>query len=181
MSRLGKMPIELNSNTIAEVKGQVLTVKGPQGQLTQSFINLVQVVVADNQIRVTVTDPQIGKQRAYWGLYRSLFNNMVQGVNEGFTKQLEINGVGYKVAGGGHKLTFNLGYSHPIIFDLPEGITAEIAANIITLKGIDKQLVGEMAAQIRKLRKPEPYKGKGIKYVEEIIRRKAGKSAASGK
>ena len=181
MSRLGKLPIELINGTTATLSGRVLTVKGPKGQLTQSFNDQVKVEVVENQIRVTVPNPDNKQQRAYWGLYRSLFNNMVQGVNTGFEKKLEINGVGYKVAGGGNKLNFSLGYSHPIVFDLPAGITAEIAGNTITLQGIDKQLVGEMAAQIRKLRKPEPYKGKGIKYVDEVIRRKAGKSAASGK
>ena len=179
MSRLGKLPIELIAGTEAKVQGQILTVKGPQGQLTQEFNNKVKVEVADQQIKVTINDINNKEQRAYWGLYRSLFNNMVQGVNKGFTKQLEINGVGYKVASGNNKLTLNLGYSHPIDFALPEGIQAEVAGNIITIKGIDKQLVGETAAQIRKLRKPEPYKGKGIKYIDEIIRRKAGKSATS--
>ncbi len=180
MSRIGKLPIELTSGTEAKIEGQILTVKGPKGQLTQEFNNKVKVEVADNQIRVTIVDISSKEQRAYWGLYRSLFANMVEGVNNGFEKKLEVNGVGYKVAGGDNKLTLNLGYSHPINFDLPEGVKAEIAGNIITIKGIDKQLVGETAAQIRKLRKPEPYKGKGIKYIDEVIRRKAGKSAATG-
>ncbi|MFA4943014.1 MAG: 50S ribosomal protein L6, partial [Patescibacteria group bacterium] len=119
------------------------------------------------------------KQCALWGLYRNLINNMVIGVNEGFTRKLEFKGVGYKAQVAGNKLIMNLGYSHPIDFMLPEGITASTEGNFITISGIDKQLVGEKAAQLRRLRLPEPYKGKGIKYDDEVIRRKAGKTAAS--
>ncbi|MFH1413098.1 MAG: 50S ribosomal protein L6 [bacterium] len=178
MSRLGKMPIELPKGTEVKLEPGLIRVKGPMGQLEQKFPESVKVEVADNQIKVSVKDPENKKQRSFWGLFRTLIKNMVQGVNEGFEKKLEVNGVGYKVVGGGNKLTLNLGYSHQINFDLQEGVQAEIAGKIITIKGIDKQLVGETAAQIRKLRKPEPYKGKGIKYIDEVIRRKSGKTAS---
>lgn len=178
MSRLGKLPIELISGVEAKLDQGVLTVKGPKGQLQQKIHDSVKLDITDKQIIVSVKDPELKQDKAFWGLFRSLINNMVTGVTEGFEKKLEINGVGYKATGGGKKITFNLGYSHPIEFDMPEGIESEIAGNIVTIRGIDKQAVGETAAQIRKLRKPEPYKGKGIKYVDEIIRRKAGKTAA---
>mgnify|MGYP001594478303 CR=1 FL=1 len=113
-----------------------------------------------------------------WGLYYSLIKNMAVGVNEGFEKKLEINGVGYKVAASGNKLNLSLGFSHPVVFDLPDGVSGQAEGNIITLKGADRQLVGETAARIRKIRKPEPYKGKGIKYVDEVIVKKEGKTAA---
>lgn len=179
MSRLGKLPIKLTTGVEAKLQGDLLIVKGPKGQLEQKIHPQVKVEIVDQEIRVTVKDPESKQGRAFWGLFRSLIKNMAEGVATGFEKKLEINGVGYKVAGGGSKLTLSLGYSHPINFSLPDGVQAEIAANIITIKGIDKQAVGEAAAQIRKLRKPEPYKGKGIKYVDEVIRRKAGKSASA--
>jgi large subunit ribosomal protein L6 len=178
MSRLGKLPIELTTDVEAKLDQGILTVKGPKGQLRLKLHNSVKLKISDNEIIVTVKDPETKKDKAFWGLFRSLVNNMVIGVTKGFEKKLEINGVGYKATGGGKKITFNLGYSHPIEFDMPEGIESEIAGKIVTVRGIDKQLVGETAAQIRKLRKPEPYKGKGIKYIDEIIRRKAGKTAA---
>lgn len=115
-----------------------------------------------------------------WGLFYSLIKNMVQGVSQGYEKKLEIQGVGYKVAGGGNALNLSLGFSHPVNFPMPAGIVAAVEGNTITISGIDKQLVGETAAQIRRLKKPEPYKGKGIRYVGEIVRRKAGKTAAKG-
>ena len=127
---------------------------------------------------VTVGKPEDKKERALWGLFRALIANMVTGVNEGYEKKLEVKGVGYKVAVAGNKVNLNLGFSHPLEFVLPEGISAVAEGNNLTISGIDKQLVGETAARIRKLRKPEPYKGKGIKYSDEIIRRKAGKTAA---
>jgi large subunit ribosomal protein L6 len=179
MSRLGKLPIEITSGVTVEVVKNVVKVKGPKGQLEQALLPFVKVALTDKEINVTVTDAENKKQRAAWGLFRSLIKNMVVGVSVGFTRQLEVNGVGYKVTGGGKKLNFSLGYSHPIDFDMPEGVTSAIEGKIITLTGFDKQLVGETAARIRRLRPPEPYKGKGIKYVEEVLRRKAGKTAAS--
>lgn len=179
MSRLGKLPIELPSSVSAEVVKGVVKVKGSKGQLEQALLPFVKVVVNDKEINVTVDNSEDKKQRAAWGLFRSLIKNMVVGVSQGFSRQLEVNGVGYKVAGGGQKLNFSLGFSHPIDFALPEGVTSAAEGKIITLTGFDKQLVGETAARIRRLRPPEPYKGKGIKYVEETLRRKAGKTAAS--
>ncbi len=179
MSRLGKLPIAIASSVNLEVIKDRVVVKGPKGKLEQALLPFVKVAIDGQEIKVTVTDPEDKKQRAAWGLYRSLIKNMVLGVSEGFSRQLEVNGVGYKVSGGGKKLNFSLGYSHSIDFDLPEGVTSAVEGKIITLTGFDKQLVGETAARIRRLRPPEPYKGKGIKYVEEVLRRKAGKTAAS--
>lgn len=179
MSRLGKLPIELPQGVSAQIADGVISVKGPKGELKQELLSTVKVEIGNEDIKVSVVDAEDKKQRALWGLYRSLIKNMVEGVAKGFSRQLEVNGVGYKVAGGGKKLNFSLGYSHPIDFDLPEGINATVEGKIITLSGFDKQLLGETAARIRRLRPPEPYKGKGIKYVEEVLRRKAGKTAAS--
>lgn len=180
MSRLGKLPIKLVKGSTAILKDGVLTVKGPKGELTQAINGLANVAITPEEIKVSVNDSISKKQRAMWGLFYSLINNMVIGVTEGYEKKLEIQGVGYKVASAGKSLNLSLGFSHPVNFVLPAGIEATVEANIITLKGIDKQLVGETAAQIRRLKKPEPYKGKGIRYVGEIVRRKAGKTAAKG-
>ncbi len=177
MSRIGKQPIDIVSGVEVDLQDDKITVKGPKGQLVQVLHPKVKVEIKDNQILVSVEKPEIKEERSLWGLFRKLISNMVEGVTEGFEKKLEVNGVGYKVALKGDGLFLNLGYSHPIDFKLPEGITAAIEGNIITISGIDKQSVGEIAANIRKLRKPEPYKGKGIKYIDEVIRRKAGKAA----
>lgn len=179
MSRLGKLPIILPPNTSAQLADGWLTVKGPKGELKIELVPAVQATITDGQISITVSNPDNGRERALWGLFRSLIKNMVEGVTVGWQRQLEINGVGYKVAAAGNKLNFSLGFSHPVEFPLPDGISAQVEGNKITISGIDKQLVGETAAQIRRLRPPEPYKGKGIKYVEEVIRRKAGKTAVS--
>ncbi len=181
MSRIGKLPIILPEGVQAEITKKKVAVTGPKGQLEQELaIKDVLVELVDGSILVTVKNPEDRQQRAYWGLYRSLINNLVIGVSEGFEKKLEVNGVGYKVAVSGNTMTLNLGYSHPIVFVLPEGITATVEGNIITVSGIDKQSVGNTAAKIRKFRKPEPYKGKGVKYVEEVIIRKEGKAASKG-
>lgn len=180
MSRLGKLPIELPEGTEAKIQDDFIVVKGKKGELKQRLHDAVKVEIKDKVISVSVKHSEIKKERAFWGLYRSLINNMVLGVNEGYEKKLEIVGVGYRVALAGKKLTLNVGYSHPVDFPLSEGIDAQVEGNIITISGIDKQLVGETAAQIRKVRKPEPYKGKGIKYIDEIIRRKEGKAAVKG-
>ena len=177
MSRIGKLPIVLPEGTEIKIEGGFIVVKGSKGELKQQLHQSVKIDIASNEIKVQVKNTDSKKEKAFWGLYRSLINNMVQGVTEGFEKKLEIVGVGYKTSLSGNKLTLNVGYSHPVIYDLPAGIEAQVEGNIITIKGIDKQLVGEAAAQIRKIRKPEPYKGKGIKYVDEIIRRKEGKAA----
>lgn len=177
MSRLGKLPIELPNGTQAKLEKDFIIVKGPKGELKTKLHDLVKIEISEKEIKLSINDQTSGKEKALWGLYRSLVKNMVVGVNQAYEKKLEINGVGYRAAVSGNKLTLNLGFSHPVIFDLPEGIKAEVQANIIILSGIDKHLVGEIAAQIRRIRKPEPYKGKGIKYADEILRRKAGKTA----
>jgi len=178
MSRLGKLPIELGDGTQAKIEDGFIVVKGAKGELKTKLHNLVKVEVGDKEVKVSVDKTANKNERALWGLYRSLIMNMVTGVQEGFEKKLEINGVGFRAAASGRKITLNVGFSHPVEYDLPEGINASVEGNIITLSGIDKQLVGETAARIRKIRKPEPYKGKGIKYVDEVIVRKTGKTAA---
>lgn len=179
MSRLGKLPIKLSDGVSAKIENNFIVVKGPKGELKQELHDLVQIDIKDNEIVVNVKNKEAGKERAFWGLYRSLINNMVVGVSEGFQKRMEVIGVGYRVAAAGNKLTFTVGYSHPVEFVLPEGITALVEGNNkLVLNGFDKQLIGETAARIRKIRKPEPYKGKGIKYADEVIIKKEGKSAA---
>jgi len=180
MSRLGKLPIELPEGVQVSLNEDVLTVKGSKGELQLTILPVIEVKIEDKQVIVKLKDDADKKARPFWGLFWSLTRNMVIGVSEGFEKKLEVNGVGYRAAVSGKKLNLNLGFSHPIDFDIPEGITITVEGNVITISGIDKQLVGETAAQIRKLRKPEPYKGKGIKYMDEVIRKKAGKTAAKG-
>ncbi len=176
MSRVGKMPIKLPSGVTIDVTDTMLSVNGPKGSLTQFTIPGIAVAI-DNGIVNISRDNDLNKLPAKHGLMRALVNNMVTGVSQGYSRQLELNGVGYRVAlTDNNTLKFNLGFSHDVIFKLPAGITAQVAQNIITISGIDKQLVGQVAANIRKLKKPEPYKGKGIKYVGERIIRKSGKS-----
>ncbi|PLX20606.1 50S ribosomal protein L6 [Candidatus Parcubacteria bacterium] len=177
MSRLGKLPIELPQGTQAKIEGDFILIKGAKGELKEKTNKAVNIDISEKEIVVSVKNPDVKKEKAFWGLYRSLINNMVVGVNEGFEKKLEINGVGYKAALQGKKLVLNVGFSHQVDFEIPEGITAQVEGNVISVSGIDKQLVGETAAQIRKVKKPEPYKGKGIKYIDEQIRRKVGKAA----
>ena len=180
MSRLGKLPIELPAGTQAKIEKDFIIVNGPKGELKEKIHSLIKVDINDSKIIVSVENIDDKKEKSFWGLYRSLINNMVVGVNEGFEKKLEINGVGYRASISGKKLILNVGYSHPVEYNLPDNITVNVEGNVITVNGIDKQCVGEVAAQIRKVRKPEPYKGKGIKYIDEIIRRKVGKTAVKG-
>lgn len=181
MSRIGKQPIEIPEKVEVKIDGSLVSVKGPKGSLEQKIHPLVKVELKENTIVLSVNKPENSEEGALWGLFRSLLANMVEGVTGGFEKKLEINGVGYKARmEGKNKLILNVGYSHPVDFNLPEGIDGQVDANVITISGIDKQLVGETAANIRKVRKPEPYKGKGIKYIDEVIRRKVGKAAAKG-
>ncbi|MBI3573236.1 MAG: 50S ribosomal protein L6 [Candidatus Kerfeldbacteria bacterium] len=175
MSRIGKLPIPLPAGVTAKLDGPVLTVAGPKGELHLTVHRLVSVAVTPTEITVTVNDANEQSQRALWGLTRMLIANMVTGITAGYSKKLEINGVGFKAALAGQTLNLNLGFSHPIVFPIPVGITIAVEKNVVTVSGIDKQLVGETAATIRRLKKPEPYKGKGIKYSDEVIRRKAGK------
>lgn len=177
MSRLGKLAIQINNTIKVDLVDSVLTIKGPKGELKLNIPEIVELKISPEEILVSVTGDN-KKSRSFWGLFRSLINNMVIGVSQGFEKKLEVNGVGYKVALSGRTLKLNLGYSHPIDFELPTGVDANVEGNVITLTSIDKKLLGDTAYKIRRFRKPEPYKGKGIKYQNEVIRRKAGKTAA---
>ena len=181
MSRLGKLPIKLLPGVTVSVSDKEMSFKGPKGELKMATNSLIEVKVGETEINITPYDKEAKNASAIWGLIWSLVRNAVVGVGIGFTKKLEINGVGYRAVVSGDNLNMNLGFSHPVVFPLPKGITASVEGNVISLTGADKALVGEMAAQIRKIRKPEPYKGKGIKYSDEISRRKAGKSATKGK
>lgn len=175
MSRIGKKPVVIPSGVTVDLKGQLLKIKGSKGELTLDVHPKVQINQTDSEITVSVAHPDVKQERALWGLYRALVNNMIVGVTNGFSKILEINGVGYKAAMSGKKLILNLGYSHPIEMEVPNGLEAKVEKNVITITGIDRQLVGQFAAEVRSQREPEPYKGKGIKYQDETIRRKAGK------
>ncbi len=176
MSRIGKMPIPIPSGVTVEAKGLEVTVKGPKGELKQTIRPEITVEVGDSEVVVTRKN-DAKKSRGFHGLYRNLINNMVVGVTEGYAKNLQINGVGYRAELSGKTLLLNLGFSSQIEFMVPEGITIETdGPNKVSIKGIDKALVGKTASEIRSLRPPEPYKGKGIKYENEMIRRKVGKS-----
>jgi len=180
MSRIGKQIIEIPSGVQVTIEGTLVKVKGPKGELEFSHDPAITVVINDNVINVTrgEDEPHV---RSLHGLTRALINNMVVGVSQGFKKELEIIGVGYRAQLSGKKLTLSLGFSHPIELQVPEGLTTEMdkaRKNTIVITGIDKQLVGQFAANIRSFRPPEPYKGKGIRYVGEHVIRKAGKSAA---
>ena len=181
MSRIGKNPIAIPAGVTVEVNEAVVTVKGKLGQLSQEFTNNVTVTVEENQVLVTrAADSK--EERAQHGLFRALINNMITGVSTGFTKELELVGVGYRASNQGNKLDLALGYSHNIVLEVaPEVVVETISEKgknpIVKLTSYDKQLLGQVAAKIRGFRKPEPYKGKGIKFVGEVLRRKAGKSA----
>jgi large subunit ribosomal protein L6 len=178
MSRIGKKPVEIPSGVeIAVAAGNVVTVRGPRGSLSQTIHPNIRVVVADGAARVERPDDE-GFNRALHGLSRTLIANMVDGVTKGFEKRLQIIGVGYRAALKGKDLEVQVGYSHPVLVSQPEGIEFEVPApTSIVIRGNDKQQVGEVAANIRKIRKPEPYKGKGIRYEDEYVRKKAGKAA----
>lgn len=175
MSRIGKQPIELPTGVTITVGESEITVAGPKGQLIVPVQTNTKTEVKDNQIIVTRKDDE-PKSRAWHGLQRALLNNAVQGVTKGFEKKLEINGVGFRLSGGGQQIEMALGFSHPVKYTAPQGVELKTDKMTITVSGIDKQKVGQVAAEIRSLKKPEPYKGKGIKYVDEVILRKAGKA-----
>lgn len=177
MSRIGKKPIAIPAKVQVDLQGDLLVIKGPRGELRRKIHPAVAVAKGENQILVTVQDSD-KKTKALHGLYRALIANMVTGVHQGFEKIMDIVGVGYRAELAGRTATFHLGYSHPVVFELPAGIDAKIEKTRVTLRGIDKELLGRTAATIRGFRKPEPYKGKGIKYSDEVIRRKAGKTGA---
>src|SRR5215471_14922081 len=182
MSRIGKKPVAVPSGvTVSVGSDNVLTVKGPKGELKQSIDRDIKIEVKDGEVSFSRPTDQI-RHRALHGLYRALVANMVKGVTDGYKKQLELVGVGFKASNQGNLLDLSLGYSHNIIFEIPKELKVATAQEKgenpkITLEGIDKQLLGQVAAKLRSLRKPEPYKGKGVKYVGEVIRRKAGKAA----
>ncbi|GFI25769.1 50S ribosomal protein L6 [Lachnospiraceae bacterium] len=176
MSRIGRMPIAVPAGVTVDIaENNHVTVKGPKGTLERTLPSEMDIKMEGSE--VTVTRPNdLKRNKSLHGLTRTLINNMVLGVTEGYTKVLEINGVGYRASKSGNKLTLNLGYSHPVEMIDPEGLESAVEGNKITIKGIDKEKVGQYAAEIRDKRRPEPYKGKGIKYADEVIRRKVGKT-----
>ena len=176
MSKVGKLPVAIPAGVTVNVANGLISVKGPKGELKQSFHDEIDIKVEGTEVVLT-TKNNAKQTNAYHGLYRSLINNMVKGVTDGFTKTLVITGVGYRAEVKGKELVMNLGYSSDYIAIIPEGLTVVATPDgKLTVSGIDKQLVGEFCSQIRKLRKPEPYKGKGIRYETEVIRRKVGKT-----
>ncbi|MGI6020444.1 MAG: 50S ribosomal protein L6 [Lachnospiraceae bacterium] len=176
MSRIGRMPVVVPAGVTIDIQaGNEVTVKGPKGTLTRKLPTEMNIELKDNEVIVTRPN-DLKKNKSLHGLTRSLIQNMVTGVSTGYTKVLEVNGVGYKAQKQGKKLVLSLGYSHPVEMDDPEGIESTVEGNKITVAGIDKEKVGQFAAEIRTKRPPEPYKGKGIKYIDEIIRRKVGKT-----
>ena len=179
MSRIGRLPIDIPAGVEVKIEeGNKVTVKGPKGTLEKCLPVEMTIKQEDNQVVVTRPN-DLKKMKSLHGLTRSLIANMITGVSEGYEKKLEINGVGYRAQKKGKEITFNLGFSHPVVMTDPEGIETEMdGQNIIIVIGIDKEKVGQYAAEIRELRKPEPYKGKGIKYADEVIRRKVGKTGA---
>ena len=179
MSRIGRKLIPIPTGVTVEQADSLITVTGPKGQLMQVLMPGLKLEQRDNELAMTQTVETPETQKSY-GLMRTLVANMVIGVSDGYERRLEINGVGFRAALAGNVITLSLGFSHPVIFTLPEGVTAKIEKNVIIITGFDKQLVGQVAANLRSLKKPEPYKGKGIKYVEERIKRKAGKTATKG-
>ncbi len=182
MSRIGKQPIVIPQNVEIKIDGDLIMVKGPKGELSWRFHPSIRAQLSEGKILISPAgdaDLSDKKVAAFWGLTRALVFNMVKGVIEGFEKRLEIEGVGYRASVQGEKLILNLGYSHPIEIEPPEGIALKVEKNVIIISGIDKALVGQIAAKIRSKRKPEPYKGKGIRYQGEKIKIKAGKKAVS--
>ncbi|WP_395725408.1 50S ribosomal protein L6 [Nakamurella sp.] len=176
MSRIGRLPVPVPAGVDVSIVGNTVTVKGPKGTLSHSVVEPIKVAKEDGELKVTRPDDD-RDSRARHGLTRSLLNNMVVGVTQGYSKQMEIVGVGYRVAAKGKDLEFALGYSHPVPVPAPEGISFVVESPIkFRVEGIDKQQVGEVAANIRKLRKPDPYKGKGVRYAGEVVRRKVGKT-----
>ena len=176
MSRIGKLPVAIPAGVEVKLEeGNVITVKGPKGTLTRKLVDDLDIKVEGSEVIVT-SPSDLKRYKSLHGLTRTLIFNMVEGVTNGYTKELEINGVGYRAAKAGKKLTLTLGYSHPVEMEDPEGIETKVDGNKITVSGIDKEKVGQFAAEIRTKRPPEPYKGKGIKYTTETIRRKVGKT-----
>jgi large subunit ribosomal protein L6 len=179
MSRIGRKPIQVPAGVSVELSENLITVKGPKAELVVLLMPGLRLEQSEGVLQLSQIEQNPETIKSF-GLVRTLLANAITGTTEGFTRQLEINGVGYKASVSGRVVNLNLGFSHPIAFNLPEGVTATVEKNIVTIAGYDKQAVGQVAANIRALKKPEPYKGKGIKYIEEHVRRKAGKTAAKG-
>ena len=176
MSRIGRMPVAIPAEVTVEIaEGNVVTVKGPKGTLVRELPHEMEIKIEDGHVIVSRPN-DLKRMKSLHGLTRTLIHNMTIGVSEGYTKTLEVNGVGYRAAKAGKKLTLNLGYSHPVEMEDPEGIETKVDGNKIVVSGISKEKVGQYAAEIRDKRRPEPYKGKGIKYADEVIRRKVGKT-----
>ena len=176
MSRIGRLPVAIPAGvTVSVADGNVVTVKGPKGTLVRTFVPELTIEVKDNEVLVSRPN-DLKREKSLHGLTRTLTHNMVEGVSNGFSKTLEVNGVGYRAVKQGKKLTLSLGYSHPVEMEDPEGIETKVDGNKIIVSGVSKEKVGQYAAEIREKRKPEPYKGKGIKYETEVIRRKVGKT-----
>ena len=176
MSRIGRMPVAIPAGVTVEIaEGNVVTVKGPKGTLVRELPHEMDIKIEDGHVIVSRPN-DLKRMKSLHGLTRTLIHNMTIGVSEGYTKTLEVNGVGYRAAKAGKKLTLNLGYSHPVEMEDPEGIETKVDGNKIIVSGISKEKVGQYAAEIRDTRRPEPYKGKGIKYADEVIRRKVGKT-----
>lgn len=178
MSRIGKKPITIPKGTEITLDGETLRVKGPKGELTRTFPRDVHIDVQDGEVTTTPADETSKDARALWGTSASHILNMIQGVNEEYERKLEVEGVGYRVEVQGSKLVLNVGFSHSVEIEIPEGLDVSVEKNTITIKGINNEKVGLFAAKVRDIRKPEPYKGKGIRYSDEIIRRKEGKKTA---
>jgi len=177
ISRIGKMPIAIPTGVTVNLTGKRIEIAGPKGTLEHTLTGVGDVTVDDGVLSIAPSTSSDKNGKAYHGLARALVQNMVTGVSEGFTRKLEINGVGYRAKSSGQKLELSLGFSHPVNYTVPKGVTVDVdKANNITLQGIDKQLLGQVAAEIRSFRPPEPYKGKGVKYAEEHIQRKVGKA-----
>jgi large subunit ribosomal protein L6 len=181
MSRIGKKPILIPAGVEAKVEGNKVWVKGPKGEMTKEFLPEIKIELTGNEILLS---PQPGKEglkqvKSWWGLFRMLIANMVQGVSVGFEKKLEIEGIGFKSEVVGKQLVLNVGFSHPVKLDIPAGLQVGVEKNVITVSGIDKESVGQFAAVIKRVKPPEPYKGKGIRYAGEIIKRKVGKKLAA--
>lgn len=179
MSRVGKQPITIPDKVEVNIANNTVTVKGPLGELSYKVSDILSVTKEENKIVLKIVKKR-AESNAFWGLFRALIANMIEGVYTGFQKTLEIEGVGYRAEVKGNEIVLNIGYSHPVILEIPKGLKVEVDKSKIKIRGIDKQSVGQFAAEIRSKRKPEPYKGKGIRYEGEHIRRKAGKRAATG-
>lgn len=179
MSRIGKQLVQIPSGVTVEIKDLNVTVKGPKGELSEKLDPRVSVTQedADGAAVLKIVPKDEKADSAIWGTMRAIINNMVVGAAQGWSKQLELNGVGFRMAVQGSTLKMNLGFSHEVVYEIPKGIDASIENNLLTISGADRQLVGQTAAEIRSFKKPEPYKGKGFRYIDEVIRRKVGKAA----